>query len=125
MKYFVATLAALIVVVGIGYFSKEGWNTLSEKKAEKVQSQLEIELFPIMLKAQSKEFIFARPMYVLETSDTLRVYCEYMGDKLPEAREKVRTDMQAVIKQWLETQPTKYKFTYVLFTDEDISPVQK
>ena len=125
MKYFVATLAALIVVVSIGYFSKEAWTNLSEKKAEKVQSKLEIELFPVMLKAQPQELIYARPMYAQETSNTLTVYCEYMGDKLPEAREKVRSDMVNVIKSWQEIQTTKYQFIYVTFTDEDINPDKK
>ncbi len=122
MKYF---FASLILIAGVGYFSKEAWLTLAEKKAEKIQTEMEKSLFPIMLQAQPKEYIFARPMWVAETGSTLTVYCEYFGDRLPEEREKVRDEMVLVVKKWAETQNKKYQFYYVTFTDEVLSPEKK
>jgi len=123
MKYFLGLL--VIVAVGIAFFSREAWLTLSEKKAAKVQSAVEKSLFPLMIAAQPKEAIFARPMWVAETGSALTVYTEYLGDRLPEEREKVRSEMVLVIKKWAETQPKKYQFYYVTFTDEIISPEKK
>lgn len=123
MKYILGLL--VIVAVGIAFFSREAWLTLSEKKAAKIQSAMEASLFPLMLQAQPKEAIFARPMWVAETGNTLTVYCEYFGDRLPEAREKVRDEMVLVVKKWAETQNKNYQFYYVTFTDEVISPEKK
>lgn len=122
MKYF---FASLVLIAGVGYFSKEAWLTLAEKKAEKIQSELEKSLFPIMLQAQPKENISARPMWVAETGSTLTVFCEYFGDRLPEEREKIRDEMVLVVKKWAETQNKKHQFYYVTFTDEVISPEKK
>ena len=122
MKYF---FAGLILIAAVGYFSKEAWLTLAEKKADKVQSEMELSLFPLMLQAQPKGFIHARPMYVIQTADTLTVYTEYLGEKSVDAREQLRQEMVFVVKKWAETQPTKYKFIYVTFTDEVMAPEKK
>lgn len=114
-----------IVIASVGYFSKEVWLMLAVNKAEKVQSQLEQTLFPLMLQAQPREAIFARPMYVIQTADTLTVYTEYLGEKSVDAREVLRVEMVSVVKKWAETQPTKYKFIYVTFTDEVMAPEKK
>lgn len=118
-------ILGLLVIIGVAFFSREAWFALSEKKAAKVQMQLEQSLFPIMLQAQPKEFIFARPMYVIETATTLTVYCEYLGEKSIEAREQLRNEMVLIVKKWTENQPTKYQFIYVTFTDEVIAPEKK
>ncbi|AZZ36464.1 hypothetical protein CIK05_06565 [Bdellovibrio sp. qaytius] len=121
MKYFLG----LVVIVGVAFLSREAWNSLSQKKAAQVQSEMEKSLFPVMIAAQPKEAIFARPMWVAETGSTLTVFTEYFGDRLPEEREKVRNEMVLVVKKWAETQPQKYQFYYVTFTDEIISPDKK
>lgn len=123
MKYLLGLI--IVVCVGLAYFSREAWELLSDKKAAKVQSEMEKSLFPIMLAAQPQKNIVARPMWVAETGSTLTVYCEYFGDRLPEEREKARSEMVLVVKKWAETQPKKYQFYYVTFTDEVISPEKK
>ena len=121
MKY----LFGLLLIIGVAFFSREAWNHLASKKAASVQSEMEKSLFPLMIAAQPKEAIFARPMWVAETANTLTVYTEYFGDRLVEEREKVRDEMVLVVKKWAETQPRKYQFYYVTFTDEIISPEKK
>lgn len=121
IKYFLG----LAIIIGVAFLSREAWNSLSEKKAAKVQSEMEKSLFPLMIAAQPQETIFARPMWVAETGSTLTVYTEYFGDRLIEEREKVRNDMVLVVKKWAETQPKKYQFYYVTFTDEIMSPEKK
>lgn len=118
MKYIIGVL----VIIGLGYFSKEAWTLLSSKKAERVQTQMEKDLFPLIIQSQSKEIINARPMRVEETSNTLVVYCEYLGDKSIESREKVRNQIHQTITTWFETQPKKYSYVFIKFTDEVISP---
>lgn len=119
MKY---VIAIVLLATGLGYFSKEAWNKFSDKKAEKVQSEMEKSLFPFIVQAQPKEAIFARPMQVEETSNTLTVYCEYFGDKDIEVRENLRKQLSADVKKWSETQPKKYQYIFIKFTDEMINP---
>ena len=125
MKDFVKYFLGLAVIIGIAFLSREAWNSLSAKQALKVQSLMEKSLFPLMIAAQPREAIFARPMWVAETGSTLTVYTEYFGDRLIEEREKVRNEMVLVVKKWAETQSKKYQFYYVTFTDEIISPEKK
>ena len=120
MKYLIAIV---IIAAGIGYLSKEAWMKASEKRAEKVQSWMESSLFPVIVESQPKEAIFARPMHVEETRDSLMVYCEYLGDRSLEARENLRTQLQATVKKWSDSQEKKYGYIFIKFTDEVISPM--
>lgn len=122
MKY---VIAIVIIASAIGYLSKEAWHKASEKRAEKVQSLMETSMFPYVVEAQPKENILARPMWVEETQNTLKVYCEYFGDRSAEAREKVRNETVLIIKSWAEKQHKIYRFIYVIFTDEVINPDKK
>lgn len=121
MKY----VLAIIGLILLGLFSQWGWNTLAHNRDEKVESAIEQSLFPTMTAAQPKENLFARPMWTDTSGDALTVYCDYYGDKSPDAREQVRNDMVLVVKKWAETYPRKFRFHFVIFTDEVIGPEKK
>lgn len=117
-------IAFIILSASVGYFSQEVWEMFSSKKADAVQSKMVQELFPAILKAQPQDMIAARPMRVEETSNTLTVYCEYLGDKDLEARENLRKHLTDEVYKWAKaTQEKKYNYVFIKFTDEVISPI--
>ena len=121
MKY----ILAIIGLITLGLISQWGWNTLAHQRDEKVESAIEQSLFPVITKSQTPDHVFARPMWTDTSGDALTVYCDYYGDKSPEAREQVRNEMVLVVKKWAETHPRKFKFHFVTFTDEVIGPEKK
>lgn len=121
MKY----VFAIIGLALLGLFAQWGWNTLAHQRDEKAEAAIEQSLFPTITAAQTPEHYFARPMWTDTSGDALTVYCDYYGDKSPEAREQVRNEMVLVVKKWAENYPRKFKFHFVTFTDEVITHEKK
>ena len=121
MKY----IFAIIGLAALGLFAQWSWNTLAHQRDEKAEVVIEQSLFPAISAAQTPEHYFARPMWVDQSGGALTVFCDYYGDKTAEAREQVRNEIALVVKKWAETQPKKFSFHFVKFTDEVMAPEKK
>lgn len=122
MKILKIILSVLFVIGVVAKAVTLMTKVTSKKETTKELSQLEKDIFDVILKSQPKEMISARPMRLEDGGNAITLYCEYLGEKSQEARETVRKSLYTELKNWNQTQPRKFEYIYLKFTDEAVSP---